>query len=176
MTKRRLLQHEQEHQQKAFECYYALGDARSYKKVAGELGVSRHTIKLWAQSFAWRERVRERDAEVARKVADRAIQTNVDELGRNKKIVQMALVKLAKAIADGTAKLQASDLDRLIRLQAFLDGYAKDRPQSPSIEDVMAYVQKYLSQCSTAELEAYLAEPESGPQGPQNSPAEDYPT
>jgi len=121
MTKDDLLQTEQEHQKRAFECYYALGEKRSYGRVAQEMGVSPSAVKLWSRSFGWRQRVQERDADVARKVADRAIQSNIDKLDRNQKIVQMALVKLAKGIADGKVRMQLGDLERLVRLQAFLD-------------------------------------------------------
>ena len=93
--------------------------------VPPEIGVSASTVKLWSRSFAWPKRIAERDATVARQIADQSLQSTVDELGRNKKIVQMALVRLAKAIADGKVKMQMGDLDRLIRLQAHLDGYVE---------------------------------------------------
>jgi len=117
---------EQEHQKKAFEYYVALGEKRSFTPVAEYAGVSLSTVKLWSRSFGWVQRIRERDAEIARRVADRALQTNLDEQDRNQKIVRLALVRLAKAIADGKIRMQLSDLDRLIRLQSFLEGPVKD--------------------------------------------------
>ena len=43
---------------RAFEHYYGLGEQRSYERVATELGVAPSTVKLWARSFGWRERLR----------------------------------------------------------------------------------------------------------------------
>ena len=134
MTRDDLLQTEKEHQKRAFECYYALGEKRSYKRVAQEMDVSVSAIKLWSRSFGWAERIQERNAELARQVADRAIQSNIDTLGRNQKIVQLALVRLAKAIADGNVRMQLGDLERLIRLQGYLEKtgeWAEEQKRSP---------------------------------------------
>lgn len=119
------LRTEQEHHKRAFEAYYALGAKRTYEKVAKELGVSASTVKLWSRSFSWSKRIAEHDATAARQIADQSLQSTVDELGRNKRIVQLALVRLAKAIANGEIKMQLGDLDRLIRLQSHLDGYVE---------------------------------------------------
>ncbi|MFC1476291.1 hypothetical protein ACFLQW_04755 [Candidatus Zixiibacteriota bacterium] len=125
MSKADRLINEQEHHKKAFECYVALGEKRSFKQVAQQIGVALSTVKLWSRSFGWRQRIRERDAQIARRVADRTLQSNLDEQDRNKRIVRMALVRLAKAIADGKVRMQLSDLDRLIRLQSYLEGPPK---------------------------------------------------
>lgn len=45
---------------------------------------------------------------------------------RNLQIVHMALVQLAKAVADGHVKMALGDLDKLIRLESFL----RDEPDS----------------------------------------------
>ena len=122
MAKRDRLLNEQEHHKKAFIVYYELGEKRSVKQVAEQIGVSLSTVKLWSRSFGWQQRVRERDAEVARQVADRTLKSDVDESERNIKIVRLAMVRLARAIADGKVRMQLSDLDRLIRLQSLLEG------------------------------------------------------
>jgi len=116
------LQTEQAHHKSAFELYYSLGAGRSYKRVANKVGVSPSTVKLWSRSFDWRQRIRERDANVARQAADQAMQANVNEQSRNLKIVRVALLKVAKAIAGGHVRVQIGDLDRLIRLEEHLTG------------------------------------------------------
>ncbi len=123
---KRLLTTEQPHHERAFEYYYALGEKRSYEKVATEFGVSLSTVKLWGKSFRWKERIRERDIEVARQMASRTIGEEVSHRERNLQIVHMALVQLAKAVADGHVKMTLGDLDRLIRLESFL----RDEPDS----------------------------------------------
>jgi hypothetical protein len=122
----RLLAKEQPHHLRAFEHYYALGEQRSYERVASEFSVATSTVKLWARSFGWQERARERDLEIAREVADRTTSGEIDRRERSLQIVHMALVQLAKAIAEGDIRMTMSDLDKLIRLEAFLS----DEPES----------------------------------------------
>ena len=124
--RRRELVKEQAHHETAFEYYYRLGEKRSYGKVAAEFKVSPSTVKLWGKSFRWRQRLKERDLEVARQMASRTISNEVNHRERNLQIVHMALVQLAKAVADGQVKMNLGDLDRLIRLEAFL----RDEPDS----------------------------------------------
>jgi len=111
---------EREHHKKAFEFYFALGEGRSYRQVAEESGVSLGTVKLWGRSFDWKGRIHERDAEVARAMADRSMKKGIERGLRNSKIIEMGLVQVAKAIAEGKVKMTVSDLDRLIRLEEYL--------------------------------------------------------
>jgi transposase len=120
------LQKEQEHHKKAFEYYYALGEKRSYPATAKKFGVSVSSVKLWGRSFGWKKRLKERDAEVARTMAQRSMKDEVSHRMRNRQLVQLALVQLAKAIASGKVKMGLADLDRLVRLEAFL----ADEPDS----------------------------------------------
>jgi hypothetical protein len=108
------------------EHYYGLGEQRSYERVAAEFSVASSTVKLWARSFGWQSRIRERDLEIARDVAGRTMSDEVTRRERSLQIVHMALVQLAKAIAEGDVRMTVSDLDKLIRLEAFLS----DEPES----------------------------------------------
>ena len=128
MARTKRLQTEQDHHRKAFEHYAHQVGRRSYQKTAAAMGVSPSAVKLWANSFDWRGRLHETEAQAARQVAEKALQTPVAETLRQRKIVQMALVRLAKAIADGRVKMQMGDLDRLIRLLSPLD---ETRPKAP---------------------------------------------
>jgi len=147
----RELTREQAHHSEAFECYYALGEARSYAAVARKLGVSASTVKLWGRSFGWAARVRERDGEVAREVARRTVTESAERKERDLQIVHMALVQLARAIAEGDVKMSMSDLDRLLRLETFLrDGAGERRPfldedfAEKSDEDLLGMVREEL--------------------------------
>jgi hypothetical protein len=122
----RLLAKEQPHHVRAFEHYYGLGEQRSYERVATEFSVASSTVKLWARSFGWQDRIRERDLEIARDVAGRTMSDEVTRRERSLQIVHMAIVQLAKAIAEGDMRMTLSDLDKLIRLEAFLC----DEPES----------------------------------------------
>ncbi len=122
----RTLVREQPHHEKAFEYYYGLREKRSYGKVAREFNVSASTVKFWGKSLRWKQRLKERDFQVARTVANRTLADEVNHRERNLQIVHMALVQLAKAVADGQVKMALGDLDRLIRLESFL----RDEPDS----------------------------------------------
>jgi len=111
---------EQEHHKKAFEFYYGLSERRNYKMVAEEFGVSVGAVKVWGRSFEWSRRLRERDGEVAKAVAERSMKDGIERGVRNLKIIEMGLLQVAKAIAEGKVKPSVSDLDRLIRLEEFL--------------------------------------------------------
>ena len=109
------------HHKKAFEYYYSLGEKRTYKAVAKHFDFSLQSVKLWGREFAWMRKLKEREGEVARAMAARNVDNEVSNKIRNKQIIQLALVQLAKAIAEGKVKMNLSDLDRLVRLESFLD-------------------------------------------------------
>jgi transposase len=134
---------EQEHQEKAFEFYYGLGEGRSYSFVAREFGVALATIKVWGKAFGWRQRCKERDAQAARAMAERSLEENVEGLARNRKIVKMGLLQVAKAVAEGKVKVTMADLDRLVRLEEYLreeggpEGGSQGRgPEGSVLEEV----------------------------------------
>ncbi len=108
--------------QEAFEFYVSLGPGRTYRQVAEKMGVSLPTVKRWAGANSWLSRVDEREAQIARHVADRTIESAIEDLERKRKLVKAALIRLGQAIAQGKIKLQLSDLDRMIRLDALLQG------------------------------------------------------
>ncbi len=97
----RILAKEQDHHGQAFEFYYSLGESRSFTKIAAEFQVALSTAKPWGRSFRWKQRIRERDMEVAREVASRTLTDEVTHRERCLHIVQMALVQLVRAIVDG---------------------------------------------------------------------------
>lgn len=116
------LKNEQPHHLKAFEEFYALGDHRTYAKLAELTGHDIETIRLWGRSFSWSRRAAERDAEQARAIADEALVEHKASRVRNLKIVRAALVRLAKLIASGDIKPRIGDLERLVKLEEYLTG------------------------------------------------------
>lgn len=106
--------------------YQSLGPKRTFKTVAQQLGVSERTVRSWAKQHDWRGQVAEREMAEARRLADQTLSAAATRRDRNFKIVEMALYKLAKGLADGKVRLQVADIERLIRLQADLD-----RPDLP---------------------------------------------
>jgi len=156
MSEPRRRQTEHDRHKRAFEIYYSQGGSRSHDRVARELSVSLATVKAWSRSFGWQRRVEERDAQVAREVADRSLQSGVNETERNLKIVRVALLKLAKGIADGKVKIQMGDLDRLIRLETFLRDGSFDSKAPRTAEEVLAVLQTRWAQFSPEEQHAAM--------------------
>ena len=121
MSQPRTPQTEPDHQQ-AFEIFVSLGERRTYRRVASQLGVSDRTVRNWAKQEKWRQRLDERESRAARQLSDRSAQSTFDERDRDLKIVRMAKMKLAKDIAEGRVKGRIPDLEMLIRLEGELLG------------------------------------------------------
>lgn len=136
------LKNEEAHHLKAFEEFYALGDHRTYAKLAEATGYNLETIRLWGRSFSWSRRVAERDAEQARAIADEVAAEQKTNRTRNLKIVRAALVRLAKLIASGDIKPRIGDLERLVRLEEYLTGGAPGNspPGSGTPSNVHIYI------------------------------------
>lgn len=140
----RKLQTEQEHQQRAFDLYYAQGPKRSHDRIAGELGVSVATVKSWSRAFDWSRRVSEKDAEQTRRIADRVLSDHSDINNRNLKIVRAALLQTAKDISQGRVKPQMGDLERLMRFEEYLTSQRRTESELPELTDPDALVERGL--------------------------------
>jgi hypothetical protein len=161
---------EQERHQKAFELYYAQGEKRSHPRLAAELGVAVGTVKLWSRSFHWQQRLGERDAAAARQVADQTLRSSTDDLSRSKKLVALALNRLARAVLSGEIKYQLADIDRMIRLQAFLDGHTDGPGSCRSPEEFVDQFREYFESLTTAEQDQVIARCESLEAKPATDP------
>ncbi len=153
------LQTEQEHHRRAFELYCSLEGKRSYDKVAEAMQVASSTVRLWARSFGWQQRLREREAQQTRQIADRVLRQGQADCERNLKIVRAALMRLAKGIALGQVKMQMGDLDRLVRLEGHLvEQQAGSRTDLSALTDdeLMEQLREFRDQANI-DLAAYDA-------------------
>lgn len=107
--------------ERAFELYASMAK-RSYGRVAQELGVSTSSVKAWSREHLWRKRLTEREVEHARQIADRVESGPDPDNVRNLKIVRVAILKIARAIAEGRVKATMGDLDRMVKLEERLLG------------------------------------------------------
>lgn len=112
--------------EKAFAIFLSLGDHRTYREVASQLGVALPTVKRWAKAGSWQPRVREQEAKTARELHDRYASGLLAQNDRNLKIVRAALISLAKDVTERKIKGQYSDIPRLLQLEK--DLMAGDRP------------------------------------------------
>lgn len=125
----------------AFEIYRSLGPKRTYGAVARQMGVSLSSVKSWASRGRWRERIGERELATAREDADQALSDTAEDREQQRKIIRLALVKLARAIVDGKVRFQGADLDRLIRLSIFVDGGTTGGPDPTRKADVIRFLE-----------------------------------
>lgn len=79
----------------AFEIYYTLGHKRSYKRTALKMSVSPQSIRAWAISFNWKERVILRDNRIGNKL-EKATEDAVT--GEKKQLLAILLKSLADVI------------------------------------------------------------------------------
>ena len=122
MSKSESVLTEREHHKKAFEVFFSLGDRRTYRAAASQLGVSVSTIKSWNRSFGWAQRISERDAEVVRQATERSMSDAVAETERNLKMIRAAKNKVMKDILEGKAKSASGDLAKFIQLEREIQG------------------------------------------------------
>lgn len=113
---------EEERHKKAFEVFFALGDRRTYRAAATQLGVSVSALKSWNRTFGWTKRIAERDAEVVRQVTARSVSDAVTETERNLKMIRAAKNKVMKDILEGKAKSASGDLAKFIQLEREIQG------------------------------------------------------
>ena len=120
----------------AFEFYYSLGDSRSLPQVAQRFTVSERSVKKWSRVFGWQDRVAERDAKNAEKLAKKTDTTIVAQKAKYLQVVRAAIVGLVEAHTDrATGKLvfpcgkggPAADYERLVKLDLLLSGEATER-------------------------------------------------
>jgi hypothetical protein len=101
----------------------------------------------------WAERIKERELQVAREMATRTLDDEVSRREWSIRIVQMAMVQLAKAIAEGNVKMTLADLDKLIRLEAFLSDEPDSR-QELVFSDLKHKSREEIQEMIKRELEA----------------------
>lgn len=113
----------------AFEYYYSLGDQRSIRKVAEYIGRAERTVQNWSDSFGWRERVAQRDREIAEEIARKNIKDIAESKQNYRKIIKMAVSRFVQSLTetdeDGKPKLKIdsiADLERMIKLDLVLMG------------------------------------------------------
>jgi hypothetical protein len=161
--------------QQAFELYAASGPKRTYRQVADQMGVSERTVRHWANQGKWRQRLVEREAQAARQMADQVIGSSVAHAARKRKMVELALMKVIKAINSDKVRIQVGDLDRLLRLSAFLDGdgvvvTGEALRQRPVMEVYEAY-QAWMQLLTNEELNALIEERKARPARDENKSA-----
>ena len=131
---------EREHHKQAFETYYTLGPRRTYAAVAERFGVSMSTIKNWSRAFRWRRMLQVRQAWQTQQVTEHMDQVLQERTDRARKLLDLALARMARYLADGKLKTAPRDLlllEGLKRRLSRLNDRASD-PDQPVRRMVLA--------------------------------------
>lgn len=146
----------------AFEQYYALGSARSLRKLADETGASVRQLERWSAAYEWPRRCRERhqeEVEVSREAARKEAATLARRRLRNAQLMQeAALTILSKA---KLTEMEPEDARKALREASGLlvDGMKLERLELGEATETTATVAppKPINQMSDEELASYVA-------------------
>ena len=125
------LSKENELQKKAFEIYYMLGEKRSLRAVAEEIGRTERTVAGWSRSFNWVSRVTQRNIEDAKNRREEQINTQITDVRTKYRIIiNNFMAQLSKDVLDGKIKIRnVQDFERLVKLDLLLMGEAVERTE-----------------------------------------------
>ena len=116
----------------AFDCYYSLGDSRSYAEVGRKLSVSKTSVEKWGREFNWKERVIQRDLEVNKKTEEKTnkaiVNTKADyraSIGKDLKSLDLFKQRAERLIADFSelvedGKVKITSIDEFDKVTATL--------------------------------------------------------
>lgn len=111
------LQNEKMVHKEAFEAFYLMGDERSIRKVAKQLGRSHSTVQMWAKSFNWLERVEVRDALIQQQFDDKVKKNNDSIVDMKANFHKFLKYLIAEALVDAQSKkLKISSVSELIKV------------------------------------------------------------
>jgi len=101
----------------AFDAYYAMGEDRSLRLLAGDRGVSVKTAKKWSTEFNWQERIIQRDLEINKKIEEKTnsaiVNTKADyraDIKENRDSLKTIRQRYEKLIADATEAIASGEI------------------------------------------------------------------
>lgn len=112
----------------AFEYYYLLGETRTLKKVSQKFNISIQTAKRWSTVYNWKNKIQERDIQLAKqlqkKIEGRIVKIREEYL----KIIEAAKIKFIENLKNGFVDPSTiQDLERLAKLELLILGEATER-------------------------------------------------
>lgn len=110
------LKNETARHQSAFDYYYALGDDRSYDKVAKQFNVSVGSVTRWAGSFAWQRRVIERDHKIALQMQRETDRQILNDRKAYRNIIKASIETYVDNLKNGKVSI-----DKVSDLRALMD-------------------------------------------------------
>lgn len=88
---------------------------RSYLAVADQFGTSVRTVERHGREGKWSERAREVDEQAQREAESKLVHARAEQMGEYDRLIEAAIIHVAREISAGRAKPNVSDLLRLIK-------------------------------------------------------------
>ena len=105
-------------QEKTEAMWAAFLERQNNSFVSRKCRVSTTTVRRYRRLDNWDERYRKIQEETQK----RSDETVAERRARSRKIIRAAIAQIGRLIAEGKLKYSAMDLERLVRLDEFLDG------------------------------------------------------
>ena len=126
----KIIKRETKEMQEAFQYYYSLGRNRSYTKVAKKFNRSPSTIKLWANSFNWQERIKLMDAKIKAEQEKQFTEDMAKHRMELLKIFKDTLFIYKKNLESGKVQPKTTaDLEKITKCILLLLGEATDKQE-----------------------------------------------
>ena len=104
-----------------FEYYYSLGSARSCSQVAENFNISERTVYNWSKWFKWKQRIKDRDINNAKKLEEKTDTTLLETKTKYLVVIQATLYQYMKSLKSGNIRVNSvTDLEKLAKLELFL--------------------------------------------------------
>lgn len=105
-------------QEKIEAMWAAYLECQTNHSVAQKCQISRATVRRYRRLQNWDERIRKIQEETQK----RSDETVAERRARSRKIIRAAIAQIGRQIAEGKLKYSAGDLERMVRLDEWLDG------------------------------------------------------
>lgn len=125
-----------------FEYYYSLGKERSYTKVSEKFKVSETSVKRYAKSFTWVQRVEQRDLANATELERRTNEIVVNSKAMYREMIKRLTDQFAKDVADGKIKIRSTKaFVELVTLDLELMGVGDDDQDDDNVASLVDVLQ-----------------------------------
>jgi hypothetical protein len=106
-----------------FEIYYAMGDARSYRRLSEEQKVPESSIKRYSRSFNWSRRIEQRDLSVMDEVERRTHEAVVYGKSQYRQLIGTLTERFSTDVHNGKIRINSvNQFVELVRLDLELMG------------------------------------------------------
>ena len=107
--------------------YVRLGPTRTYAEVEARFGVSETSIRKHARAEGWRETAATHDAQVERRLLDRAVRSHVERADVFQRIADEYADQLQERLLEKALDIKLSDFPGIAKTAALFAGEPTDR-------------------------------------------------